>query len=393
MEFTGERLVPGKVNADLWAEHISRYDYAAQYARGRVVLDIGCGAGYGTALLATTANSAVGLDFAADAVRHAKETYNAPHLTFTQASATALPYPAHSFDLITAFEVIEHLGHWRDMLSEAARVLKPYGLFLVSTPNRNYYTESRAGAGANPFHVHEFDYQEFASALAEYFPKTQILLQNRVDAFAFYLPKTTAPGTSHLQTAQATATEQTDTAYFFLGCCSLETPLPTASYIHVAEASNLLRERERHIGALQQQLAEKIAQYEAIDRANQTLQTTLTERTAWAVDMKEQLEQATGQVVDLQRHLEQQNNWALHLEKDLTTAREQHAHLHSLFEERTTWALELEKHLTSATHELARHRDLLQHWQSASDASRWMRLGRKLSLGPQYPSLETKKDT
>ena len=77
------------------------------------------------------------------------------------------------FDLVTAFEVIEHLAAWRDLLSEARRVLAPGGLFLVSTPNRLYYADSRRLDGPNPYHVHEFEFEEFDAALREFFLKSQ----------------------------------------------------------------------------------------------------------------------------------------------------------------------------------------------------------------------------
>ncbi len=66
---------------------------------------------------------------------------------------------------MVAFEVIEHLDDWRGFLREARRVLAPNGQFIVSTPNKLYYTESRGADGANPFHVHEFDFEEFRAEL------------------------------------------------------------------------------------------------------------------------------------------------------------------------------------------------------------------------------------
>jgi ubiquinone/menaquinone biosynthesis C-methylase UbiE len=106
-EFTGERVIPGQVNADLWAEHLSRYRFAANIAAhlGSVanILDIGCGAGYGTAVLAEHASSATGIDLAPDAIAYARSNYIHPGLQFLPGSATALPFADASFDLVTAF--------------------------------------------------------------------------------------------------------------------------------------------------------------------------------------------------------------------------------------------------------------------------------------------------
>ena len=142
-EFTGERVIPGQVNDDLWAEHIARYAFAARLSDEARVLDIGCGAGYGTAELAQRALSATGVDISSDAIVYAAEHYPIPNARFLAASATAIPFPSASFDLITAFEVIEHLDNWHELLMEARRVLHPNGMFLVSTPNKLYYAESR----------------------------------------------------------------------------------------------------------------------------------------------------------------------------------------------------------------------------------------------------------
>src|SRR5215471_21461259 len=91
-EFTGERLIPGEVDIDLLNEHMARYTFAARLARGKRVLDAGCGAGYGSASLAECAHSVIGVDVAADAVDYARAHYQAANLFFEQASVTALPF-------------------------------------------------------------------------------------------------------------------------------------------------------------------------------------------------------------------------------------------------------------------------------------------------------------
>ena len=91
-EFTGERVIPGLVNEDLWAEHVSRYAFAERYSHGARVLDIGSGSGYGTADLAQHASSAVGIDLSGEAVDYARREYPLGNLSFLPASALALPF-------------------------------------------------------------------------------------------------------------------------------------------------------------------------------------------------------------------------------------------------------------------------------------------------------------
>ena len=137
MEFTGERLVPDRDDlSDLYYEHVSRYLLAAPFASGKRVLDLGCGCGYGAAILADRgAADVVGVDASPEAIGYSRERYARPNARFEVMDARALEFPDGAFDLVVSFEVLEHLGDHERFLDEAARVLAAGGGFLVSTPN------------------------------------------------------------------------------------------------------------------------------------------------------------------------------------------------------------------------------------------------------------------
>ena len=137
--------------------HIATYDYAMQFCEGASVLDYGCGSGYGTARLAQKANRVVGVDVAADAVAHANHRYGSKNLIFQTLSGDGvLPFPDASFDVITSFQVIEHVASLDRYVSEARRVLKTGGVFIVVTPDRTHRLFSFQKPW-NPWHLTEYD--------------------------------------------------------------------------------------------------------------------------------------------------------------------------------------------------------------------------------------------
>jgi len=166
LEFTGERLVPGKSPSDLEAEHRARYEFARKLVKNMKVLDIGCGAGYGSSMLGETASSVTGVDIDDTAVAHATQTYGTEKVCYIAGDVTHLPFNDYEFDAVVCLEVIEHIEKPRAMLTEIARVLQYGGMFIVSTPNGAVKVSSMP----NPFHVREYELGEFTDLLKGFFP-------------------------------------------------------------------------------------------------------------------------------------------------------------------------------------------------------------------------------
>jgi len=127
MEFTGERFVPGTAGR-MKLEHLQRYALCRGLVRGKRVLDIATGEGYGAAMLCGPASRVIGVDVAADAILHARAKYRAANVHFVVGACEAIPLAAGSIDVIVSFETIEHLVDHDAMMREFRRVLAPGGL-------------------------------------------------------------------------------------------------------------------------------------------------------------------------------------------------------------------------------------------------------------------------
>jgi SAM-dependent methyltransferase len=164
-----ERLVPGTAEWEQFHyEHEQRYAFFAGRCAGLDVLDAACGIGYGSAILARAgARSVTGIDIAPEAVEYARKHYARPGVEFQQASAENLAELGRTFDAAVSFETIEHLPDPVRFLREVRGVLRPGGLFVCSTPNRDF---GGKGEGyVNPYHLSEMSLDEFTAAFEEHF--------------------------------------------------------------------------------------------------------------------------------------------------------------------------------------------------------------------------------
>lgn len=168
----------------------ARYDFAAGFAAGARVLDCACGAGYGSELLARAgARAVVGVDGDAAAVTWAAREFGGPGRTFVQGDAASLPLEDAAVDLAVSLETLEHLDDPAPFLAELARVLRPGGRLVLSTP----LDESpRRLAPLDPFHRREYGWDELGALLARHFTLERRLGQHGV-ASARYAALAGAP--------------------------------------------------------------------------------------------------------------------------------------------------------------------------------------------------------
>lgn len=177
LTFTGERFMP-EVAGQIAFEHLHRYHFAAKYCAGKQVLDVACGEGYGSHILSHAAASVAGVDISANAVAHATACYGTQKLTFIEASAALLPLADDSVDVVVSFETIEHHDQHEQMLAEIRRVLRPGGLMIISSPNKQHY--SIDPGYSNPYHVKELYRHELIELIGRYFPQQQLYSQRVV---------------------------------------------------------------------------------------------------------------------------------------------------------------------------------------------------------------------
>lgn len=168
LPFTGERFIPG-TRGEIWIEHWHRYHFATRWVAGKRVLDVACGEGYGTALLAQGAAHVTGVDVAPAAIEHARRAYaDAANVEFACASCTRLPLADASIEVAVSFETLEHIAEQEQFVDELARVLAPDGVLVLSCPNKLEYSDKRHFA--NEFHVKELYREELAALVERRFP-------------------------------------------------------------------------------------------------------------------------------------------------------------------------------------------------------------------------------
>jgi hypothetical protein len=219
--------------------------------------------------------------------------------------------------------------------------------------------------------VHEFEFEEFRTALQEFFPKVDVWAQNRLEAFVF-----DGGAGGPLQGFAAHGGER-EGAHFFIGLCGVEVAPDLRPFVYVPRAAKLLRERERHIRKLEQDVERQIVEHAKLQQLHQELTEHLEQQNRWALQVEQNWRaELEATVKAYERELEAQNQAAT---ARLTERALEHAATVRLLDqaeatviERTEWAQRLDA-------ELARARAVLDLIRQ----SRWSKAGRALGLGPK----------
>jgi SAM-dependent methyltransferase len=388
MEFTGERVVPGKVEADLLNEHISRYYFAKAWVEGRSVLDVGCGTGYGSGVLAEVGREVLALDISVDAIAFARRNYSRPNLEFIVSDCHEMPLGSENFDAVVCFEVVEHLAKQDKLLQEIRRVLRATGVLVISTPNRVYYTEERKEN--NPFHVREFDFEEFSKFLKNQFAYVEMAFQNHVSSLCLGNPR--QHGTTRFY-AESAASDLEQSSNYFVAVCSNSPVMTSNSLIYLPAAGNLLREKDDYIHsldqrilALEQRILNQRTEYEDQNQWCLQLSRQLQERTVWAQGLDQQLRELESHVAELERQQRVQENelrerldWAEMLNGEISQRDQRMSALQAELDERMDWTLQLDEELRFNGEKLESLRQKLEEIKQ----SRFFRISRTLRLMPE----------
>ncbi len=285
MKFTGERYHNTPNSAQISYEHWHRYLYATQFIKGKVVLDIASGEGYGTSLMAQTAKTVVGIDISQEAVDFAAEHYPRNNISFLQGSVENIPIDgANKFDVIVSFETIEHVDARAQeiFLNEVKRLLKDDGVFIVSSPNKLFFSD--IPKYKTDFHIKEFYEKEFRNFLETYFDHIVLLgqkvftgsnmwqLNDSKSAGSFAEYQITNDGQRIVVTD-----EKKESRYMFAVCSDVKIKVAENSFL-VDVSLSLLSERDRQIAVLNQTLAQR-------DTMIVNLEQTITERDAQIIQI------------------------------------------------------------------------------------------------------------
>ncbi len=221
--FTGERYMPGIVG-DIELEHLHRYILVSKTVAGKCVLDIACGEGYGSSLLAKTAKKVFGVDISRDAVTHAQSKYQVENIEFRIGSCASIPLEDSCIDFVVSFETVEHHSEHDAMMQEIKRVLRPNGVVIISSPDKLEYSDKPGYS--NPYHVKELYREQFKKLIGSYFNRHVIYGQKIAYGSVIFCENSNHRTESHEITGDTISTTSGISHPIFLIAVASDSDLP-----------------------------------------------------------------------------------------------------------------------------------------------------------------------
>ena len=173
LPLTGERTLPDVPAENYWFQrHLVVYKWIAARVGGQRVVDMACGEGYGSEVLAAAAASVVGVDANPEAHEHARLRYVRPNLRFERDLVETFAEPC---DAVVFLQTIEHVEDPGAILEHFNSILDPGGVAYVSTPNLLTLAPPGAEKSDNPWHVKEYRAEEFQALCEAHFPQVEML--------------------------------------------------------------------------------------------------------------------------------------------------------------------------------------------------------------------------
>jgi glycosyltransferase involved in cell wall biosynthesis/SAM-dependent methyltransferase len=334
LEWTGERYLPfvdpSISGAEIHYEHIHRYAFVSQFVKGKKVLDLASGEGYGSFILSKNALSVIGVEIDHEAVTHASNTYINDNIEFTEGSILNIPIAGeHIFDIIVCFEAIEHIEDHNTLFREIKRLLKHDGILIISTPDKKLYADDPGYS--NPFHIKELYYSDFLAILKNNFSNMSIFGQRIFSGSSIYPSSTKV---TNISSEFVITLENTHFSFdsnkekipiYFIAIASnvkLDQKIIQRSYLidksntEITLFQNKIKQDSAVIHSLEQTVIQKDSLLLNASANIQSLEKVLTQKDS-------QISEISGKVQSLEQMISVKDQQLLELSEQLQSLREQ----------------------------------------------------------------------
>jgi len=326
LKFTGERIVPEADNCEpnfalkMYQEHVARYFLAAQAVKGKTVIDIGCGIGYGSKILGESgAASVYAFDLSSDAIAHARQFYAHEAVTFDVESAHDFVAP-EPVDVIVCFELIEHIEHQDRAIRRMARFLKPDGVLIMSTPRALEVKRTH-------FHTHEFSLGEFEDVLLQNFAKLDMYFQN--NHFATMVSRSAPDVIKNIENINNEFNLKTADYFIAVASKSSDVVLPKLEDVFVFSNEAYVKLLERDVDILHRAEDDLKARYAEVEKRLLEAQSRVESQQAQLNDARSGLDARHAELAELQGQHEKLTSTHAQARRSLEALTDEHDRLTS----------------------------------------------------------------